>query len=414
MNILFYTYYKVLSTKGGTERITISTASGLHNQYGYDCYSAYSIDAETSKENCFVKEFCIGCGKTIYSSLKQIIIDYNIDVVIDQGAFGMVKNLRKELSDTKCKIIFAHHFQPGWETHFKEFKSYILDCQSASSISELLKDSFKVVLYPVVKLNQYVRNRSLYNDAYNNADAVVLLSKGFIKPFMKYGNIKDNTKFYVIPNSLSFNEFLTKDEINKKSRIALIVSRLDDPQKRISLAIKIWNDVKKHKESEGWKLNIVGHGPFLEEYEKLIEKLNVPDVYLLGRQIPNEYYRESSIFLMTSKSEGWGLTLTEAQQMGVVPIAFDSYESLHDIITNNNNGFIIPDLDLKQYVEKLIWLISHNKERKELAYEAIESSHRFEKVKIISKWSELISNITSKDKLCVTKSSSTPPPTRKE
>jgi glycosyltransferase involved in cell wall biosynthesis len=46
---------------------------------------------------------------------------------------------------------------------------------------------------------------------------------------------------------------------------------------------------------------------------------------------------------MTSAYEGWGLTLTEAQQMGVVPIAFDSFGAVYDIIENEYNGLIIPN-----------------------------------------------------------------------
>lgn len=409
MNILFYTYYKVSSTKGGTERITITTASGLHELYRYNCYSAYSIKEETPKEKCFVKEFCVGVGKNEYSRLRQIIVDYKIDVVISQGDFGLVKSLKKILCNVNCKIILAHHFQPGWETHFKELKSYIIDWQNSSSIAEIIKNSIKIVLYPAVKIKKEIKNHRQYNEAYHYADAVVLLSKGFIKPFMRYAKINDDAKFHVIPNSLSFNEFLPKDEIKNKEKIALIVSRLDDPQKRISLAIKIWREVKKHKESIGWKLNIIGHGLYFQAYQVLIERLKVPNIYLLGRRIPNAYYKESSIFLMTSKSEGWGLTLTEAQQMGVVPIAFDSYESLRDIITNNENGIVIPECDTKQYVHKILWLMKNTTERRKLAKQAIHCSHKFEKDKIILKWSNLISKLTSTNKICVIENPITPP-----
>ena len=45
--------------------------------------------------------------------------------------------------------------------------------------------------------------------------------------------------------------------------------------------------------------------------------------------------------MMTSSFEGWGLTLTEAQQYGCVPLAFHSFASLTDIITDKVNGFAI-------------------------------------------------------------------------
>ena len=66
---------------------------------------------------------------------------------------------------------------------------------------------------------------------------------------------------------------------------------------------------------------------------------------------PEPYYNEASIFMMTSSFEGWGLTLTEAQQYGCVPLAFRSFASLTDIITDKVNGFAIPNDDISLYIK---------------------------------------------------------------
>ena len=52
-------------------------------------------------------------------------------------------------------------------------------------------------------------------------------------------------------------------------------------------------------------------------------------LFLKGQKNPEPYYNEASIFMMTSSFEGWGLTLTEAQQYGCVPLAFHSFASLN-------------------------------------------------------------------------------------
>jgi glycosyltransferase involved in cell wall biosynthesis len=49
---------------------------------------------------------------------------------------------------------------------------------------------------------------------------------------------------------------------------------------------------------------------------------------------------------MTSTAEGWGMVLTEAQQMGVPVVAMDSFGALHDIIEDGYNGRIVPNNDL--------------------------------------------------------------------
>ena len=95
---------------------------------------------------------------------------------------------------------------------------------------------------------------------------------------------------------------------------------------------------------------------------------------------------------MTSAYEGWGLTLTEAQQMGCVPIAFDSYSSVFDIIENGKNGFIIENHNLEKYIYKMKLLMSNKKQRNEMALQSISLSKRYELPIIIKLWEELICN----------------------
>lgn len=94
---------------------------------------------------------------------------------------------------------------------------------------------------------------------------------------------------------------------------------------------------------------------------------------------------------MTSRSESWGLTLTEAQQMGVVPIAFDTYASLREIITDDENGVVIEESDIDSYVNRMKILMSDKKLRQQMAKQAIESSQRFSQERIAEMWWKLLS-----------------------
>lgn len=73
------------------------------------------------------------------------------------------------------------------------------------------------------------------------------------------------------------------------------------------------------------------------------------------------YYKESSIFCLTSNHEGWGLVLTEAMQFGCVPIAFDSFESIHEIIEDGKNGFLVKPFDMDKYADKVLRLADNFK-----------------------------------------------------
>lgn len=75
--------------------------------------------------------------------------------------------------------------------------------------------------------------------------------------------------------------------------------------------------------------------------------------------------------------------------MGVVPMAFDSFQSLPDIIEDGRNGLIIPNADLDAYAERLAWLMKNTNKREEMAANAIESCKKFSVENITARWIEL-------------------------
>ena len=158
--------------------------------------------------------------------------------------------------------------------------------------------------------------------------------------------------------------------------------------------MKIWQGIEKDPELSDWQLNIVGGGKDAGYYDFLCKKLELSRCNLLGRQaeiLP--FYEKASIFMMTSAYEGFGITLTEAQQMGVVPIAFNSYASLQDIITNKENGVIIPNNDIKAYTQELCRLMKDDAYRVRLAQNGLESCKRFSKDNIVLQWEQLLKDV---------------------
>jgi len=186
---------------------------------------------------------------------------------------------------------------------------------------------------------------------------------------------------------LSFSEDTRPAE--QKTKTVLLVSRMEERQKRIKLALDIWNQTPHN----GWQLKIVGAGEDLEYYKRLARKWDVKDVAFEGRQNPLPYYQEASIFMMTSAFEGWGLTLTEAQQNGCVPIAFNTYASLPDIITDGRNGYIVPEGDVHQYIARLTQLMEDETLRKEMGQNAAADCQRYTPQKVAAKWNKLFTEL---------------------
>ena len=383
MNILFCTTYRVSEQKGGTERITARIAQALREK-GHRCFSAYK--AEIAEGLPLAK--WDGELNATNQSLEDYILNHHIDVIIIQKMTREVKQiyLIRERHYLQLKIISALHFAPAYE----EIEVSFHHAWDMLKTKCNLKNGLRFLLFPIYKVWYPQRNKALYRTVYKYSDKVVLLSKRFVQEYMNYAGITNNEKFTAIPNALSYDEFLPIEKLKNKKKQALVVSRLVETPKRISYAIKAWAEIEKDSELQEWNLKIVGSGPAEDSYKELTLKLGIKRIDFGGRQQPKPYYEESSLLLMTSSYEGWGLTLTEAQQFGCVPIAFDSYSSIHDIITNGENGFLIENNNIQLFTEKLKLLMKDKKMLNNMAKDAISSSHRFELYKIIYHWLKLI------------------------
>lgn len=392
MRILFLTTFEVSPEKGGVERITSTLTRGLNNIYNVKCYSAYFEKINNNFELTSFEDKLHINKKNIAEDLRKFIVNNNINILINQGDFLHIHNIVKALEGLKTINITCHHFAPGAEENFVDIQN---ELSSIKEKKNLTKSILKLILFPLFKLTYNIRLKRGYKFAYQFSDKTILLSKKFICDYAKYANIKNKDKFYSIPNALSYESFFNMNTYENKYKEVLIVSRLDEKMKRLSIALKIWKEIEKDTRLNEWKLTIVGHGNLKDEkyYQSLVSKYHLNRVYFEGSQKPLKYYQRASIFLMTSKSEGWGITLTEAQQNGCVPIAFHSYSSLTEIINNDENGIIVPNNDIINYIYKLKQLMIYNDRRKYMAQKAINSSKRFKNKIIVKQWYVFLKNI---------------------
>jgi poly(glycerol-phosphate) alpha-glucosyltransferase len=119
------------------------------------------------------------------------------------------------------------------------------------------------------------------------------------------------------------------------------------PRKRVSHAIRA---VAAARESTGRpvRLSVYGDGPQRPKLQALIGRLEAEEYVTLEGHVPDARRRlaETSMLLLTSHSEGFGLVLLEAMAEGCIPFAYDVPYGPADLITDGVNGFLAPAADV--------------------------------------------------------------------
>jgi len=389
MKILFAWVFKINPLNGGVERVSSIVMDGLRSR-GYQCNN---IICENDNHDFYLNNEVKDDNHLSLERLKTYLEEQQYDVIVcqDGNSISMTKVFRENCSQS-TKVVTCLHSDPAmWECVFS-LNNVLSEIKRSRSFKTRLFWFIRLLMHPLWKKRALKGIGNIYKTNYSYCNKYVLLSSKFFPAMNRYMRIQTSEKLYEIGNPLSFKEIATPEILNKKRKEVLIVSRLDETQKKISFALKVWQTVQK-KEIKDWTLRIVGNGPDEDYLKKIAKSQQIGNISFEGKQMPVRYYETSSIFMMTSDFEGWGVTLTEAQQLGVVPIARDSYLSLHDIITDGYDGCIIKNNDINSYAAKLIWLMTNEDKRKQIALNGLESARRFTIDKITDQWEAMIESL---------------------
>lgn len=207
-----------------------------------------------------------------------------------------------------------------------------------------------------------------------------------------------------MPNPLSLHS-LPVYRCEKDEKIVLCVGRFYDSIKRIDRILKIFYKVLHYHPDA--KLYIVG-GYDLDMYipedsqenvGEIINRLglNQSQVVFLGEQDNvNQYYEKARLLILTSDSEGFGVVLTEAGAHGLPSIIFD-VPGLEDIISDGENGYIVPQDDIDGAAKKVVLLLENKELCQAMGEKARVFVERFNRDKIVARWAQLIKTVLESD-----------------
>ena len=192
----------------------------------------------------------------------------------------------------------------------------------------------------------------------------------------------EHEKVRLIPNSIPG----VADTPPPKENRLLWLGRVAHEQKRAELIVPVWKRI--YRELPGWHLDVVGDGPALDELRRKAGELDLPRIHFHGRQLPEDFYRRSPIFFMTSAFEGFPNTLVEAQSHAAVPVIFDSYPVASWIVEDGKCGCLVKPFDIEEMSHRILEL-THEHRRQPMAQAALESAQRFHIDRVGEMWQEL-------------------------
>ena len=361
---------------GGIERAISMLANSLVDKYEINIVSTYKLNEEPSFElNKNIKIEYLTNLKPNRSELKNSISHFNL------------KNIIKEVIKSIKILYYKKH----------RMISYIKNCDSDIIISTrdihnlwLSKYGNKKSLKIGWEHNHHHGNmkyaKKIIKSVYN-LDYLVLVSKELTN-FYSGKLKKSKCQCVYIPNSIDFFP-QEKSKLNNYNIIS--VGRLSK-EKGYNDLIDVFKLVKEKNNNA--ILNIIGDGA---EMPKIIDKINSyklnNSVIMHGfknRDDINRLLSNSSVYVMCSYTESFGIVLLEAFAYGIPCVAFDSAEGAREIIENNWNGYLIKDRNKEIMAKKICELLSNKNRSLIMGDNGLKKAKKYDYMELRNEWIKII------------------------
>lgn len=391
MNILIYTRGFLM---GGISVVSAVLANKFkregHNVTIWAFYKGESSAASEALLNGGI-EVVYGhgfkCSKQNVQSLRETLIKHNVDVILNQ--YGLpyipVNVAKKATKGLDVKIVSTYHNAPAFNAKTQKIKSAL------SLTNDPIRRLFLQGLH--WGMESLVRASMRYN--YRHSDIYIVLSESYVDEFIRFTKLKHPDHLLVQTNPITLDCSNNLYEKTSKEKEIIYVGRLDSVQKKVERVIRTWSYIEKN--FPDWRLTIVGDGPDKQHLMEMVGQLGLKRASFEGFQSPVEYYKRASLLILTSDFEGFPLVLPEAMSLGVIPVVYDSYAAVRDVIEDGINGLILPyhreGYSAKEAADMMSSLMKDAERLKKMAAAAIERSNKFSIDRIYGEWMEKLNRI---------------------
>lgn len=347
------------------------------------------------------------------------------DITRGGGTEKVTEILSRELS--KKHNVFVLSLNKGNEKLFFNFSSAV----HLNFINEgVFKNKYLQIIQQAYLINSYCRENQI--STLINVD-VVLFAYSFLTKLLNQKLNLISWEQFCIKNDLGFKKSLflrkialrysdyyvclTKSdvlEIKKNMKVKsnlisiynpfLFSGKVDyDNRKKIIVTVGNFFSVKGFDlavlaaekvfaRNPEWKWYFCGDGLEFEKIRMLIREKKLENKIVLTGRLKNvsDILNTASIYVMTSRSEGFGMVLLEAKAASLPVIAFDVPYGPREIINDKINGYLIKPFEINVMAEAINNLIEDKELRYEFANQSCSNMQQFDISETIKKWNEII------------------------
>lgn len=389
MNILFQFDDPIIASSGGVERVTDTLAKELikrgHN-VAFLCHQKMYLLDEDIEQSAY--QYFIDLSQSredIEKSIADIVKSNQTEYIITQNPNYKQLNIAK-MFPKYIKKVSVCHTQP-----------YSFDSLDRKRISELKPINCKhqlflimARLFPIFYRTYFaIQTNMLYRRIFAESDRFCFISSNFWHRVEKHIKNIPRNKLTAIPNP---NTFSVTEEYSSKEKLILWIGRVENNGKNAIGFIKMWKLFSA--KNIGWNAIMIGDGPDLVTNQKYVECQNIENITFIGK-VSNvqDYYKRARFVVVTSWSESWSMVLTEGMSYGCIPCAYNTYETLSDIVDDEKNGVIISKVIPQMMSDRLTELANDENRLNVMSEESKKKVQQFAVERIADLWEHLLESL---------------------
>jgi glycosyltransferase involved in cell wall biosynthesis len=286
-------------------------------------------------------------GERVYSYLKKHKNDY--DIVHDNQclSYGIGRLARKVMPT----IVTIHH-------------PITVDRQEDYKVAHTIRQKFRVYRwYTFIRMQLKVARQFSH----------IITVSDFTKKDIAKEFCLDENKFRVVHNGINNEFFYPRQNGPRPANSLIVTNSADTPLKGLNFLLEAVAQVRLR---QPLTLTVIGQPKKDGIIENLVKELKLGDIVRFTGRIENEefadYYAKSSVAVVPSLYEGFGIPAAEAMACGV-PLISTSGGALPEVV--GNAGLIVPPGDSKALADAIVRLLNSAEERSKYAQAGLERVH---------------------------------------